>query len=137
MSRGFGTIQRAIIDALAGGEAIGTLDLICVAYKIEPNADDGVQYFNSAQHAAVRRALIGLEKQGLVSRAGRERSVLWQSVAAVAEERVKLIRRAVQLTLDDPTSKRAVMQFLHEEHGIDGAEIYRAAKDLVLQWPKG
>ena len=134
MSRGFGLVQRAILAALAGGEALGTIDLVGEVYGVA-RAPDGYLYYEYAQHAAVRRALLGLEKKGLVTRAGRERAVIWQSAAAAAEARIQLIREMAQMAVDRSYRQQA-MQFLHEQ-GIEPSEMLTAAKDIVLQWEDG
>jgi hypothetical protein len=69
MSRGLGRVQRGCLAAIAKYEEAGdkptTYDIVAAVYQIEPNADD-YHPISDAQHAAVRRALEGLERKGHV-----------------------------------------------------------------------
>src|SRR4051812_19305122 len=87
MSRGLGAVQRALLVALSDGREWRTTDLVGVVYRIPPEAD-GYFYFDANQHSAVRRALYGLERQGLVKRVGRQHAVLWMTPDAAAHHRL-------------------------------------------------
>jgi hypothetical protein len=66
MSRGLGKLQRDLLENLEEGDkALDTITLTADAYRVEPDAN-GCRGVTDAQHAAVRRALCGLQKRGLV-----------------------------------------------------------------------
>ena len=67
MSRGLGTLERAIIEALAEGPLI-TGELLLRVYAVPPRSD-GVVYaadVTASQYSSVRRALVTLRRRGLV-----------------------------------------------------------------------
>jgi hypothetical protein len=71
MSRGLGKLQRELLKILEeSAEEINTITLAAEVYRVQPDAD-GFRGVNDAQHAAVRRALCGLRRQGLVVELGR------------------------------------------------------------------
>jgi hypothetical protein len=65
MSRGMGRVQRATLEVVQKHEPITTYDIIPEVYKIK-RSRDGYRYFDPAQHVAVKRALEGLQRKGLV-----------------------------------------------------------------------
>jgi hypothetical protein len=71
MSRGLGKLQRDLLEILEeSDQEINTITLAAIAYRIQPD-ETGFRGINDAQHAAVRRALRGLHKRGLVVELGR------------------------------------------------------------------
>jgi hypothetical protein len=76
MSKGFGAVQRAALAAIERREAAWagepkiedfptTYTVACDGYEVPADAN-GSRLCNDAQHAAIRRALLGLERAGLV-----------------------------------------------------------------------
>lgn len=70
MSRGRGGVQASCLRAIQQREDAGALwpttyTIACDVYRIEPN-DDGNRLCLDAQHVAVKRALAGLQRRGLI-----------------------------------------------------------------------
>jgi hypothetical protein len=65
MSRGFGKVQLACLAAIERHGAPTTFTIACDAYHIEPN-EVGNRLCSDAQHVAVKRALEGLQRKGLI-----------------------------------------------------------------------
>jgi hypothetical protein len=66
MSRGIGRIQRECLRALgAATEPLNTFAITADVYQIKPDTYDN-RMCNDAQHTAVKRALAGLRRKGLV-----------------------------------------------------------------------
>jgi hypothetical protein len=70
MSRGLGPLQKAILQELSTLEDRYTLELAVLAYNIPPRGDGRFPYeaVTKAQHTNTRRALLALERRGLVFR---------------------------------------------------------------------
>ncbi len=68
MSRGLGKVQRACLRIVEECERVDdwwptTYDIAAMVYDV-PAGEDGISVVEPAQHAAVRRALLGLQRQG-------------------------------------------------------------------------
>lgn len=97
MSRGYGTIQRAILAEIEKGWSGTSLEMAVIAYGIAP-AGDGHPYVSNAQHAAVRRALGRFAEKGLVVRSGRTTGgVHWMGPATYAKRQEEI--RAAKLMI--------------------------------------
>ena len=72
MSRGFGRVQRALMDVLNAGRAVTSFELAAKVYGTigEPGGEPSV---TRAQRSAVRCALASLRRRGLVFQCGRNR----------------------------------------------------------------
>jgi hypothetical protein len=71
MSRGLGRIERECLRVIAEHEAAGkerptTFTIVAEVYQIERDRN-GDRMCNEAQHTAVKRALAGLRRKGLVA----------------------------------------------------------------------
>jgi hypothetical protein len=69
MSRGHGKIQRECLRVIEASEAAGrkptTFTVVADVYQLKPDKN-GNRMCNDAQHTAVKRALSGLRRKGLV-----------------------------------------------------------------------
>jgi len=72
MSRGLGWVQRACLRVIHeheeeanGGKPPTAYNIAATVYHVEPD-EDGNRWINDAQHAAIRRALKGLQRQGCI-----------------------------------------------------------------------
>jgi hypothetical protein len=69
MSRGLGRIQRECLRVIEAYEAAGkrptTFNIVAEVYQIKRDRHDN-RMCNDAQHTAVKRALVGLRKKGLI-----------------------------------------------------------------------
>jgi len=75
MSRGFGWLERAVLDLLHRNEHMAAPELAAIAYAADapdapPAAPERVPPPTAAQQQAVRRALSNLQKRGLVVKLG-------------------------------------------------------------------
>ncbi len=70
MSRGLGSLQKAVLRELARYEDRYTLEIASYACKVprRPNGTVHPDDVTKAQHSNVRRALLALERRGLVFR---------------------------------------------------------------------
>src|SRR4051794_7785699 len=70
MSRGLGRVQRGCLNAIEQAEAEGemstTLDIAREVYEVKADKS-GVYLISDAQHVAVKRALAGLQRNGVVT----------------------------------------------------------------------
>lgn len=79
MSRGFGWVQRDCLRVIEQFERAGilptTFNIVAEVYRVEPD-EAGNRWVTDAQHVAVKRALGGLRRKGLIfgKRTGRARS---------------------------------------------------------------
>jgi hypothetical protein len=63
MSRGFGHIERAILQILTEGYVLDSLQLAAMVFERQPN-DDGVCIVTPAEIVSVRRAARHLHRKG-------------------------------------------------------------------------
>jgi hypothetical protein len=71
MSRGLGWLQRTVLAILeADDRLMDTFEIAATAYSIQRD-NNGNRWVTDAQHAAVRRALASLARQGKAIRLGR------------------------------------------------------------------
>ena len=96
MTRGLGKLQRDLLEILEEStEKLSTITLAAIAYRVQPD-EIGFRGINDAQHVAVRRALRGLYKRGLVTELGRRRHRdnrrYWASLKVGLPERLEELR---------------------------------------------
>src|SRR5919199_6391488 len=72
MSRGFGRVQRAVMDVLNAGRAVTSFELAAKVYGTASEPGGG-PCVTKAQRSAVRRALASLQQRGLAFQCGRNR----------------------------------------------------------------
>ncbi len=70
MSRGFGRVQRSVMDVLSRGSGFTSFDLTVQLYGVV-TPPDGRCSVSNAQRTAVRRALSSLQRRGLAFQCGR------------------------------------------------------------------
>src|ERR671933_1817620 len=70
MSRGFGKVQRSVMDALSRSSGLTSFDLAAHVYGAITLPDNKWTVGN-AQRAGVRRALASLQRRGLAFQCGR------------------------------------------------------------------
>lgn len=75
MSRGLGWLQRAVWNMLdAEDRRMDTFEIAATVYSVQRD-EGGNRWVSDAQHAAVRRALASLARQGKAVRLGRRYAV--------------------------------------------------------------
>lgn len=75
MSQGLGWLQRAVLSVLdAEDRRVDTFEIAATVYSVQRD-EDGNRWITDAQHAAVRRALASLAKQGRAVRLSRRYAV--------------------------------------------------------------
>jgi hypothetical protein len=88
VSKGLGRIQRGCLRVIAEYEVAGkrptTFNIAVEVYRVRPD-QLGNRICNDAQHTAVKRALAGLRRKGLVT--GRQHRELARSVYDGRSER--------------------------------------------------
>ena len=101
MSRSFGRIQRALLDALERRTMADTFTLATDAYDIQPDLD-GVHRVTDEQLVATRRALANLAKAGCVFDLGRGKSITGQRLWCNQKEGLyqALLLKKVQISND-------------------------------------
>jgi hypothetical protein len=65
MSRGHGTLQRALLTLIRANRYLTTFELTGMVFNIQPDAQNRV-VLSDAQLVSVRRALASLAKEGLI-----------------------------------------------------------------------
>jgi hypothetical protein len=122
MSRGLGKIQRAALEAIqrcaAEGRKPTTYTIACDVYQIQPDAD-GNRCINDAQHVAVKRALGGLRRKGLVTGVQDMNLTRWADSGRAKGERFDGWWRAERCCIWKMTAELSVPQTLKnsfEEH---------------------
>jgi hypothetical protein len=76
MSRGYGSLQRRILEVLADGQSRTTLRLVADAYGVL--GEDGVARVSDAQLVSARRALRSLHKKGAVKCRWHRLGKIWE-----------------------------------------------------------
>jgi hypothetical protein len=167
MSRGFGAVERAVLAAIEDGEVWSTPRLVHVAYPEAPEApalpdrdDQRADYtYRVAYHAAcqqaiaahrsalaapgaaVRRALAGLERKGLIVRLGlsQRNRMLWANPQAVArieaeqEARRNEIAALMAASKPEPPVLGSFRQLAEIFSGLRPDEVFEPLSDSEKQ----
>jgi hypothetical protein len=120
MSRGHGRIQREILDLLAKGQRVDTIQLVLCAHMVPLN---GVP--TKAQYISVARALRKLEQEGLIVRGPRVRNhfdesrIMWMTPERAAQEqardRDRKIKGLVRVLMERPDLGLLVLEQIEKQ----------------------
>jgi hypothetical protein len=86
-------MRAALATVLASDKTLEASDIAIAVYGLQP-AENGITYITHAQHAAVRRAMVALVRNGQVRDMGLHRGN-WRAYASpeVAERQDRKLRR--------------------------------------------
>jgi len=98
MSRGYGSLQRRILEVVADGLVRTTARLAADAYDVKPS-EDGITRLSDAQLVTVRRALRSLTKKGSVRYRWHRLGKIWERCDP-SEQKPVLSNRQIAQILD-------------------------------------